>query len=88
VTVPREIEASALGAAILASVGVGLYPNLRKAAEEMVHTECRINPQNDLFEKYDLSFRMYKDAYLHLKKYFKQYYSSGTQLRTRGGKEK
>jgi len=76
VVIPREIEASALGAAILASVGVGLYPNLRKAAEEMVHTECRINPQHDLFEKYNLSYRMYKDAYLHLKKYFKRYYSS------------
>jgi xylulokinase len=88
VVIPREIEASALGAAILASIGVGLQPNLRKAAQEMVHTECRINPQKDLFEKYDLSFRMYKDAYLHLKKYFKRYYSSGTHLRTRGSNEK
>src|SRR5208337_2576672 len=52
VAIPLEIEASALGAAILASIGVGLHPNLRKAAQEMVHTECRINPQKDLFEKY------------------------------------
>jgi xylulokinase len=82
ITIPHEKEASALGAAILASVGAGIYPNIRKAAEEMVHTECHINPQNGLFEQYNLFFRMYKDAYSHLKKYFKRYYASGPQLRT------
>lgn len=80
VVVLREIEASALGAAILASVGAGFYPNLRKAAENMGHTECKISPRKDLFKKYDFSFRMYKDAYLHLKEYFKRYYSSGNTV--------
>ena len=76
VVILQEIEASALGAAILASVGAGFHPNLRKAAENMAHTEYKISPRKDLFKKYDFSFRMYKDAYLHLKKYFKRYYSS------------
>jgi xylulokinase len=35
--VPRVVEAGALGAAILAGVGVGVYPDIREASRALVH---------------------------------------------------
>jgi xylulokinase len=75
IIIPREIEAPALGAAIAAAVGIKIYPNLKAAAKNMVQTRGRIYPQRTLKEKYDRYFRMYKDAYLHLKRYFERYHS-------------
>jgi xylulokinase len=75
ITIPREIEASALGAAVAAAVSVKTYPDIRTAAGEMVHTRSRIHPQKTLKQKYDHCFRMYKEAYLNLKAYFERYHS-------------
>ena len=77
VVVPVETEASALGAAILAAVGIRAYKNIREAARNMTHAECLIEPREDLFKHYSSSFQMYKSAYISLKKYFKRYYSHG-----------
>jgi xylulokinase len=74
IIIPREIEAPALGAAIIAAISVKTYPDLRTAARKMVHTESRIDTQKPLKEKYDHCFEMYKEAYLHLKEYFERYY--------------
>jgi ribulose kinase len=40
----RETESPALGAAMLASVGAGIHPDLATAAAEMVHVERTIEP--------------------------------------------
>jgi xylulokinase len=42
--VPRVVEAGALGAAILAAVGIGLYPSVELAAEEWVQIAGRVEP--------------------------------------------
>lgn len=73
--IPREIEAPALGAAIAAAVSVKIHRNLVEAANHMVHTGCQIDPQNNFKEEYDRGFKMYKEAYLRLKRYFQRYHS-------------
>ena len=42
--VPRVVEAGALGAAILAAVGIGLYPSVEQAAGEWVQITGRVEP--------------------------------------------
>ncbi|WP_137389529.1 xylulokinase [Rhodoligotrophos defluvii] len=42
--VPEVVEASALGAAMLAAVGIGLHTDLRAASGAMVHIRDRIEP--------------------------------------------
>jgi len=76
IVIPREIEAPALGAAIAGSVGVGIHKDIKEAAENMVQVRKRINPREVFRSRYDLSFRMYKDVYSHLKEYFDRYYSA------------
>ena len=50
--VPRVVEAGALGAAILAGVGVGVYPGVQEAAAELVQIAHRIEPDEARHERY------------------------------------
>jgi len=78
--IPQETEAPALGAAIAAALSVKFYKSLKEAANHMVYEKCQIDPHNELKEKYDRGYNMYKEAYLHLKQYFQKYYSlSGSE---------
>ena len=76
VIIPREIEAAALGAAMLGTVAAGVHKDVKEASRRMVHAKCIITPQKTLHRRYDLQFQMYKDVYLHLKRYFKLYHSN------------
>jgi sugar (pentulose or hexulose) kinase len=58
----RETESPALGAAMLASVGAGIHPDVATAAAEMVHVERTIDPDPDRHEQY----RFYMDRYTEL----------------------
>jgi D-xylulose kinase len=62
-------EATALGAAILAGVGVGVYKNIQKAAEEMVHVEEQKEPQSKTVAIYDKYFAIYNQLYPILQKH-------------------
>jgi sugar (pentulose or hexulose) kinase len=42
--IPQVLEAGALGAAIYAGVGVGVYPGIREAAEELVQIVGLVSP--------------------------------------------
>jgi xylulokinase len=64
-------EATALGAAILAGVGVGVYKNIQKAAEEMVHVEEQKEPQSKTVAIYDKYFAIYNQLYPILQKHDK-----------------
>ncbi|MCK4478209.1 xylulokinase [Candidatus Bathyarchaeota archaeon] len=75
IIIPEEIEATALGAAIVGAVGVRVYGDIKEASENMIKVKSRINPKKTSHKKYTSSFQMYKDAYLYLKEYFKRYYS-------------
>ncbi len=56
----RVPDAPALGSAILGAVGAGLYPDIKTAAENMVHVESQIEPDQDMHEAY----KFYVDKYI------------------------
>ena len=56
-------EAASLGAAMLAGVATGIYPNLKEAAAKMVQVNKRIEPQKDNTMVYQKGYRRYLDLY-------------------------
>ena len=56
-------EAACLGAAMLAGVATGIYPNLKEAAAKMVQVNKRIEPQKDNTMVYQKAYRRYLDLY-------------------------
>ncbi len=81
IIIPKEIEAPALGSAIIGAVNIRIYKNLAQAAKSMVSAECTIAPQKSIQEKYERFFRKYKDLYPPLKEYFRRYYQNQTSVR-------
>jgi xylulokinase len=61
--VPDVTEAACLGAALLASVATGVYPNVRTAAEHTVRLERRIEPQGEGVAEYGQRYRLYRQLY-------------------------
>lgn len=76
ILIPKEVDATLLGTAIISAVSVGIYEHIEEAIENMVHIREKITPQENVHSEYDFFFQMYKEAYKHLKEYFKRYYSS------------
>jgi len=60
-------EATALGAAILAGVGGGLYKNIETAAKEMVSIEEKRKPIIENSEKYQKYYTVYNKLYTTMK---------------------
>jgi sugar (pentulose or hexulose) kinase len=56
----RVGDAPALGSAILAAVGAGVYPDIQEAARNMVDVERTIEPDRARHEEY----RFYVDKYV------------------------
>jgi xylulokinase len=59
--VPRIPEAGALGAAILAGVGLGVYPNERETASSLVEIVQRIQPDVSRHESYDRFYALFAE---------------------------
>ena len=55
-------EPTALGAMILAAVGIGVYPNLAKAVETVTGSSARVEPSPETAEGYQLLYELYLDA--------------------------
>jgi len=53
VIVPRERDASAVGAAICAAVGAGIYKSIPEATKAMVHLEEPVQAKKELSSTYD-----------------------------------
>jgi autoinducer 2 (AI-2) kinase len=53
VIVPRERDASAVGAAICAAVGAGIYKSISEATKAMVHLEEPVRVTKELSSTYD-----------------------------------
>jgi len=69
--VPTAISATgSLGAAILASVGAGLHPDLRSACDRMIIFRDVITPKRELAATYETSYRTYRQLYPALKPVF------------------
>ena len=58
VNVPSVKEATALGAAIMAGHGVGLFPNISETAKKLVHIERRFEPN---MENHATYMKLYED---------------------------
>ncbi len=63
VAVPRVAETAVLGAAILASVGVGIHPDLATATRRMVAIEDRLTPNPAVRAIYDQAYELYAGLY-------------------------
>lgn len=70
VLVPKVFESSALGTAILAAYGVGLYKDIDQAVKSMVCIANRIEPDPETHKLYDKYWEVYKKIYMSLLKTF------------------
>ncbi len=61
VSVPKTVETTALGAAICAAKGVGIYPSIEEAARIMVHISKNYVPDKQTVPFYD---RLFNEVYL------------------------
>jgi sugar (pentulose or hexulose) kinase len=70
VIMPSHREAAVMGAAMLAAVGVGYYPDIPAAAKVMAHPGTRLEPDPANRTRYDASFELYVSIYDALKPLF------------------
>lgn len=61
--VPAVTEAACLGAALLAGVGAGIYPDMAAAVAQTVHLQQRIEPQSASAAAYNEKYHLYRQVY-------------------------
>lgn len=61
--VPQLTEAACRGAALLAGVAAGTYPDIQTAAAHTVHFQKRIEPQPDSAAAYTERYQLYQQLY-------------------------
>jgi xylulokinase len=64
---PQVSVGSPFGCAVLAGMGVGVFPDVRKSLLEMVQLTRRFEPNPANHERYSRSYQVYRDIYEHLK---------------------
>jgi xylulokinase len=64
---PRTSVGSPFGAAILAGMGAGAFPDVRRSLLEMVQFDRRFEPNPANHERYTEIYQVYRDIYEHLK---------------------
>ena len=70
---PHLTESSALGAAIVAAVGVGLYPDFETAVKKMTRPGKRFQPNSQNHAVYDHIYRnIYKKMYWRLRRLYRR----------------
>lgn len=67
-----QSEGPALGVAILAGVGAGLYPSVKEACDQMIHVSSEQNPIQENSQSYAKKYEMYRSIYPDLKDTFKR----------------
>jgi xylulokinase len=65
-------EGPALGVAVLAAVGAGIYPTVPEACRAMVHDRDELMPDAEKHARYDEFYRVYTGLYPKLKDSFRQ----------------
>lgn len=68
----KSKEGPALGAAILAGVGAGLYPSVQAACEQMIETNPSQEPIPENVPRYEEFYQVYRSLYPALKENFKE----------------
>jgi len=66
----KVLETGTLGAAMLASLGIGAYRSVREVSKQMVHVVSSVEPDKEHGQQYDKLFRIYKKLYPLLKPVF------------------
>lgn len=61
--VPQVTEAACLGAALLAGVAVGVYPDFETAVSQTVHLVRYVEPQSESVAAYDRRYALYRKVY-------------------------
>ncbi len=56
-------EGPAMGAAILAAVGCGEYPDVETAAQQIVHVVETVEPEEELVRKYEERYQKFREIY-------------------------
>ena len=72
VSVPKELETTALGAAMLAGVAGGLFADLPEAARAAVSVVTTIEPNPAHRQAYDHAYALYRDLYDSLQEPFRK----------------
>ena len=67
ISLTRVSEGPVLGSAIMASVGAEIYPDVQTAADNMVHTERTIEPNQEAHEAYQFYVDRYVETYGQMK---------------------
>jgi sugar (pentulose or hexulose) kinase len=67
ISLTRVSESPVLGAAMLAAVGAGIYPDIPTAGQHMVHTERTIEPDQARYEEYGFWVERYIEMYPSVK---------------------
>ena len=70
VDIPAVEEGPALGGAMLAAVGCGVYESVEEIAERIVKVKETVEPEPRLVALYDEKYKTYKDIYPALKDIF------------------
>ena len=68
IRIPEVDDAAALGAALLAGTGIGIYPDLRRAAEETVRIKRVYKPNLENRQSYLEAYKRYRRIYLYIEK--------------------
>ena len=64
-------EAGAVGAALIAAVGLGIYPSF-DALKNVVKVERVFSPQEENYQIYDFLFHSYQEAYGSLRRFYRR----------------
>jgi xylulokinase len=70
VALPAAASGAAMGDAIVAAAGVGLYASIEEAVHQMVKPGLRYTPQPDNVGRYDDFYRIYRELYPALRQPF------------------
>lgn len=71
ITTVNSSEGPALGAAILAGVGSGVYGSVREACTAIIRENTRQQPNTGLFDKYRTRYKVFRELYSSLKDNYK-----------------
>ena len=70
-SVQNPLEAGAVGAALVAAVGMGIYPDF-EALKGVVKVDKVFQPQAQSYPVYDRLFRSYQESYGSLRRFYKR----------------
>ena len=71
-SVPQELETTALGAAMLAGVAGGLFANLQEAAQVAVSVGTYVEPNSRHRQAYENAYTLYRSVYDALQEPFRK----------------